>query len=272
MKKLGLFILLVCLSACKQIPFMGSPLVEYEKDKNLLTVHNFKWSYGTIGINQFSGDFATLDKEVFEKLKGNSGSCLVLFKNVDKNKYGADSINVDTMGYININELNKFESWEYWHKAGGIKKMIYDKYIARQEDGSLLDSTRTDTVQVKDPVQPDTAAGNYTTTEPTKFSYTDLYPNSDDYDSIILNNLDYEFDGSITEVKEFDEGILLIISIKKGEFAGKDALVMFYPDKSSTEATNRFLNVAKAGNTISAKCVQGTENTLNLISALIYDD
>ncbi|MBE9584021.1 hypothetical protein IM792_06130 [Mucilaginibacter sp. JRF] len=272
MRKLKLLLLLVCLSACKQIPFIGTPLVEYDKTKGTLTVNNFKWSYGTVGINSFSGDIETLDKAVYKELKGSSGSCFVYFRNVDKNKYGEDSITVDTMGYINIDELNKFQGWEYWHKAGGIQKMIYAKYIAPQE---ATKRTSTDTAEVynAEPYErlyQDINPSDSIKSKEVYFAYSDLYPIKEDYDSVAPDGPSYEFDGTITDVKTFDNGTLIVISIKKGEFVGSDAYVIFYPLKCTNEIATKFQSLAKVNTSIVAKCVQGDHDTFDLVSASIY--
>ena len=105
-----------------------------------MKIKNFSWSYGTTELNKFSGDFDKLDQMVFDSLKGIHGHCIAEMIEVNQNKYGNYDTTKRQLGSIDLKELNKFQSSEYWHKAGGIRRLIYKYYIAPKTQVQQADS------------------------------------------------------------------------------------------------------------------------------------
>jgi hypothetical protein len=264
-----LFILLVCLSACKQFASKDALSVEYNYGNSILMVKNFIWGYGNIGVNQFSGDFETLDKEVFEALKGKTGTCIVKFKNTEKNKYGVDTTAIVEIGKLNIDELNRYQDWEYWHKTGGIKTLLYQKYIAPQENKSIdTDATATDSTGYFERLNQQTAIPTDSIIRKTyHFTYVELYPYKST--AIIPDNSNYPFEGIIKEVNTYTAGILMTVKIDKGEFEGKEAYIMCYPKRTSDDIAEKLLTVVKAGNRIDAECMQAGGGSFDLVAGTI---
>lgn len=116
----------------KVISFVeGKPSLELTNigtDKCQIIVKDFEYkiAYGIEGIGQrtVKGDFEKLDEKLFKKLREKKGICKVYFKNIGKDEYGNTTENDEYMCTIDLNELNRYNSDEYWHKAGGILKCI----------------------------------------------------------------------------------------------------------------------------------------------------
>jgi hypothetical protein len=93
---------------------------------SILTISNFDCGLGVTGINQIHGDFNTLDKEVFNALKGKSGtySVKLVYNNV-KDQYGNKTTRSSDLGSINASELSNYGNITSWVSAtGGTYKII----------------------------------------------------------------------------------------------------------------------------------------------------
>jgi hypothetical protein len=129
MKRISTILLVVTLMVttnCNYIANLSKPhLALYNSTPVRLEITEFEWSYGMIGFNKFSGDFETLDHKVYDVLKGKSGLCEVYLEVKSNDKYGQTNKSFNNIGNINLSELNRFQSWEYWSKDGGIRHLIY---------------------------------------------------------------------------------------------------------------------------------------------------
>jgi hypothetical protein len=214
----------------------------------LLAIKNFKWSYGMTEINKFNGDFATLDKMVYDSLKGRYGDCRLSIINATKNKYGSvDSTKVN-FGVLQLAELNKYQTWEYWHTDGGIAKMLHNYYNAPKPDSAQMTTAKVDTVpsnQISDntliPNKP--SSGNVNSTV-YKFGLDDFYPTIKP-DTDPANR--YIVDGTIGEV-DFEHGQLQVTTIDN-----ESVIIEFYIADVSPNVFERMVRSFKTGNTI--KCV-----------------
>ena len=83
---------------------------------------------------------------VYDSLRGRSGDCLISIANKNINKYGTIDSSKTDYGFLNVDELNKFQNWEYWHKDGGIAKIISRYYSTPPSGSAKIDSARVDTV------------------------------------------------------------------------------------------------------------------------------
>jgi len=93
---------------------------------SILTISNFDCGLGVTGINQIHGDFNTLDKEVFNALKGKSGTynLKLVYDNV-KDQFGNKTTRSSDLGSINASELSNYTNVTSWASAtGGTYKII----------------------------------------------------------------------------------------------------------------------------------------------------
>lgn len=89
---------------------------------NSIVITNFSFMYSPFGLD---GDFTSLDKEVFKKLKGKSGSYTFVLISNTVDSYGKKKKKSSTLGTINATELSKYENSVYWErKTGGTKKFF----------------------------------------------------------------------------------------------------------------------------------------------------
>ncbi|MDD4991895.1 MAG: hypothetical protein PHR83_06655 [Paludibacter sp.] len=110
-------LLISCNNFSKYIKIEGSTL----------TITNFDCGMSRVGFNQIDGDFETLDKEVFNALKGKSGiySIKLVYDN-QKDEFGNSTVISRDLEKINASELSNYAEVSYWVKAtGGTKLMIF---------------------------------------------------------------------------------------------------------------------------------------------------
>lgn len=235
--------------------FDSKPYIELT-DTNDLRISGFVWGYGMIGINQFNGDFDKLDHKVFDLLKGKSGSCRVFMQATSKDKYGNADSTYNYIGDIDINELNKFTDWQYWQKANGIRKLLYNKFIKRDEpmvvaDSAKVDATAIDTVTV--PATTTTIAKTYS------FSIDDLYPSLEKQQ--VFDQHHFSINGTIGAVN-YENGIMEINTDE-----GETLTIQFYPMDASSYNQQQLMLALKQGNKINSICARAGASTLDLLSA-----
>lgn len=271
--------LLLCLCACKQFT-SDSPLVEYNDSNNSLNIKNFSWSYGTVELNSFHGDFDALDKKVFDLLKGKNGICEVRLQDTGKDKYGNPNDGMDNIGTIDIDELNRFQDWTYWQKEHGIRSLLYKKYIQRESTESTTDSSSTPAYNNLDTTtrtpKSSTTVVDTTTTIPissadkdfgdTKtylFSVEQLYPTG----TIPPDSESERFviTGTIDKIK-FNEGVFGIITID-----GDKVVMMFDPDHMEPSEVQRLSSVLVYGNKIKCVGTNAGERLYALLAAKIIE-
>lgn len=89
---------------------------------NSIIITNFSFMHTPFGLD---GDFDSLDKKVFKKLKGKSGSYTVVLISDSVDSYGKKGKKSRTLGTIDATELSKYENAVYWsRKTGGTKKFF----------------------------------------------------------------------------------------------------------------------------------------------------
>lgn len=115
--------LVTLLTSCNYFP-------KYTKIEGTdLTITNFKCGIGYEGLFKISGDFETLDKEVFDALKGKSGIYSVkMVRDNAKDTYGNNTVTSRDLGKINASELSNYAEVSYWVSAtGGTQRIIFPK-------------------------------------------------------------------------------------------------------------------------------------------------
>lgn len=100
----------------------GKPYVKI--DGNNLVIDDFEYSYGTVGINELSGDFQTLNGKIYKLLKNKTGTYQIKINILKTDKYGNRVKETKDIGSIDANELNKYSSLEFWSKSAGIQTII----------------------------------------------------------------------------------------------------------------------------------------------------
>lgn len=89
---------------------------------NSVFIKNFGVLYSPLGMD---ADFNTLNKMVFKKLKGKSGTFTVVLVSNSVDSYGKKEKKSRTIGTINATELSKYENEVYWtRKTGGAKRFF----------------------------------------------------------------------------------------------------------------------------------------------------
>ncbi|KAF0128200.1 MAG: hypothetical protein FD155_3391 [Bacteroidetes bacterium] len=93
---------------------------------SILTISNFDCGLGVTGINQIHGDFNTLDKEVFNALKGKKGAYNIkLVYDKVKDQFGNKTTRSYDLGSINASALSNYANVTSWVSAsGGTYKII----------------------------------------------------------------------------------------------------------------------------------------------------
>jgi hypothetical protein len=184
---------IILLAASLMLVFCGCGyLSKYDKPHLELSNNNpytlqiteFNWGYGMTSINEFNGDFDKLDARVFDLLKGKEGNCKVYIENKQTDKYGKENSTSEYVGDIDLSELNKYQTWEFWHKASGIKSLLYKKYVAPKAeltvaDSAKMDSLPMDTVSLQPPASTVKELQTYSS-KTYKFDYETLYPMPED--------------------------------------------------------------------------------------------
>ena len=115
---LGLVVLLIsCNNSSKYTRIEGS----------VLTITNFDCGIGITGFNQIHGDFETLDKEVFNALKGRNETFEIkMVRDNAKDTFGNNTVISHDLGKINASELSNYAEVSYWVAAtGGTQRVIF---------------------------------------------------------------------------------------------------------------------------------------------------
>jgi len=265
---LYLCLLLTACSSCTYVKNYDKPHLELSGDGPYqLEISKFTWGYGMTSFNQFSGDFAKLDTKVFDLLKGKEGICKVYLQESTTDKYGKENTSMNYVGDIDITELNKFQTWEYWRKEHGIQVLLYKKFVAKPsmamadsardvpaslDSMSKMDTTLKITIEPVKNIQPKTYA----------FQITDLYPNPENQN---LSEDRVTIIGYIDEVN-ITNGIMVI-----KENTGESTIVQFYPSEASS-FTNRQMRLAfKEGNKFEGTVAKAGAVTVDLVSADISE-
>lgn len=254
---------LCCTTSCDYIKNYDKPHLELlNQTPYTLNITKFDWTYGIVAINQFSGDFDRLDEKVYNLLKDKTGACQVYIelKNIDK--YGSTNSTLKHIGVINIDELNRFQDWQYWQKDGGIRKLIYTHMILNQ--AHLLDSTVTTTVDTTIHPNPPINHPPYKPTRINKhiYSFSEAMLNPTEEDRKDLDSARFVVNG-IIEDANFLNGVIQIQT--------KDELlnVQFNPFGLSSDVNYKLRLALAAGNHIKSICARAGANTLDLVSAEI---
>lgn len=262
------FIIIVALfsSSCNQVNQIlnRNPHLELSKYAPYdLEVTDFSWSYGMTEINKLEGDFELLDHRVYNFFKGKSGLCKLYFKTRQSNQYGNESLSNKYVGEINIDELNKYHDWEYWHKSAGINVLIY-KNIVNASDNTKIDTAAMNTTTSTEHLDSKLLENKNSkvVSEVYGFGEEDLYPLMDD--RAPLDSTRYVLDGTIDQV-DLDTGIIHLIA------DGNFYTVLFNPKSPSLNVRNRLAHALKKSNLFQSVCAPNGENTLQLVTVQITE-
>lgn len=154
MRGLITVLIVICsvITGCDYIENYNKPSLDLSGSSSYtLRISEFVWSYGTIEFNRYSGDFEKLDRKVFNLLKGKTGTCTVYINSKVRDQYGSEKSESQLIGDLDLKELNKYESWEYWHKNAGIKQLLNQKYFP--ERSQVLNQEAMDSISIM-PGQP----------------------------------------------------------------------------------------------------------------------
>jgi hypothetical protein len=144
-------VVLFTLTGCDYIRNYDKPHLELSgSGPYVLNVTDFPWSYGLIGFNEFNGDFDKLDEKVYTLLQGKNGVCQVYIEQKGTDKYGNSNSALHYFGNINIDELNKYQGWQYWHKAGGVQAIIYSHLFKPTSSSATIDSPKMSSAKMTD--------------------------------------------------------------------------------------------------------------------------
>jgi hypothetical protein len=121
------------------------PYVSVRQDS--LIIEDFKWNIGIEGRNIVGGDFDRLNKKVYNILKDKSGVYHVVLKQNKEDKFGNSYIDSYSVGILDAEGLNKYQTEEYWIKEGGISRMISSRdSLSFNKDGHLVEAIKVDEV------------------------------------------------------------------------------------------------------------------------------
>jgi hypothetical protein len=261
MKQIKYYLLVAVLmtaASCDYIANYDKPHLELTANPYQLDITKFNWGYGVTEINKFNGDFDRLDEKVYDLLKGKTGICRVNLQGNGKDKYGKADSTMQYIGDINIDELNKYQSWKYWQRDAGIGALLYKRFVKP----SSMDSVKTEVVQPQaNPQLRDTV--QQVNIEPTtyKFGIDDLYPSSDKPSTDEQNR--FVISGIIGEVY-FDSGLFQIITTD-----GDKVMIHIYPSRASSQIGSQLQTAIKSGNSIKCVAEQTNPNNYELLAAKI---
>lgn len=122
MKKAFLLIITLFLISCNSnqyVKISGSQII----------VTDFSWSGDANLWGSMTGDYDALDVEIFNSLKGENGVYTIILVENNADKYGNKTTNNYSIGTINADELNKYQSVSYWKNGTGGTLDIFASYI-----------------------------------------------------------------------------------------------------------------------------------------------
>ncbi len=122
MKKTFLFFITLVLLSCNSNQYVSI-------DKNRVIITDFQWGGDPQVWGSMTGDFQTLDVEIFNSLKGKSGVFSLVLNNNVADQYGNKTTKSYSVGTINADELNKYQSVSYWRSGTGGTLDIFARYI-----------------------------------------------------------------------------------------------------------------------------------------------
>jgi len=222
-----------------------------------LKITDFTWSYGLVGINQYNGDFEGLDKKVFDLLKGKQGSCKVYLESKAKDQYGKESSEFNYIGDLDLDELNKYEDWEFWHKSVGIVSLLNHKYELQNTDSTAVDTVENFSAVQNLEVQPEPQPN----VEPKTFSlgHEDLYPDPDDRANHDYQSYTKPISGVI-KAADFYHGTLEV-ACDDGDYRA----LRLIPDNLPTSLKSDVRYFMKAGNKIQCVCTVAGARELEIV-------
>jgi hypothetical protein len=211
----------------------------------ILTISDFSWSYGTTQVNKFNGDFETLDRKVFNLLHNKKGSCYVVMNIAHVTKYGQSKGDTSTIGMIDLSELNRYQSWEYWYKSGGIQKLLYN-YLFPPLKMADSASSNTNAISHYDTIIRSLPSSAHQSIRTYSFTVDQLNPRADG--STEIDSSWIKIDGVITSV----DSIAGTIIVEKDD--GSLNTVYYIPEKASARTVNRLKDAVQNGNIIRSVC------------------
>lgn len=236
-----------------------------------LTISDFEWSYGITSINRYNGDFEKLDKKVFKKLNGKDGVCKIYLNSMIKDQYGKEKLETNYIGDFDLSDLNKYESWEYWHKNSGIISLLNNKYLS-DNTGPVSTNTDSELTEAIEELEPSktslTTPGSVLNTQSmetnvTKFSITheELYPDLTDRDSHDFQTYTDQIAGTI-QYADFYRGVL---EVKSDD--GQLYALRLIPDELPTSLKSDVRYFMRAGNRIACIATVAGARELIIVSA-----
>jgi hypothetical protein len=265
---ISLVMIICCLTSCDQLDSIldGKPKLQLTGGSPYtLTISDFKWSYGMVDINKYSGDFEKLDHKVYDLLKGKTGKCIVYMTSKTKDQYGSEKTESQLIGELDLEELNKYESSEYWHKNAGIVQLLNQKYFPKkfestQLNESYVDSGGVDSVDYgNDPIlrrQTKTMA-----LETFSVTHEELYPDEEDRASHDFQSYTDPINGIISHSDYFNN----ILEVR-GDDGDLYALRIF-PQNLSTYAMGQVRYFMRKGNRISCIATVAGARELEIVAA-----
>lgn len=263
--KLTIILLSICTlslftASCDYIKNHDRPHLELTGESPYrLDISNFTWSYGLTSINELNGDFEKLDEKVYNALNGKSGLCSIFIQSQQKDQYGKLIGTVENFGQIDINELNRYEDWHYWHNNAGIRPMILKRIQSKvNEPIAQVKPPTIDTIDYSVvPAPKKLVYENYL------FSMEDLHPSEDDRADIDSNT--YVVEGTITRVS-FDKGLIEIKGNK-----GQVCIADFSPYEVAVDVREKLELAIRPGNAIKSLCDFKDGGRVELVAAKVTD-
>lgn len=255
-------ILLVCFltTSCDFIANYKKPVLELSgSTPYILTISDFQWSYGRIEINKYSGDFEKLDRKVYDLLKGKSGKCAVYMTSLTKDQYGSDKVSKELIGELDLQELNKYESSEYWHKNAGIMQLLNQKYfperseVPQQEEMNSVSALDEITNEVKQ-TTPSKSSETFSVT------HEELYPDEEDRASHDFQSYTDPINGVISHSDYFNN----ILEVRGDD--GELYALRIFPQNLSTYAMGQVRYFMRKGNRISCIATVAGARELEIVA------
>ena len=161
------------------------------------------------------------------------------------------------IGDINIDELNRYQDWQFWQKDAGIRRLL-SKQLADK-----LPTAKADSTSIANPIIPPATETipAPSTAEVYRFAMDDLYPTEEKQKYFDQHH--FNITGTIGQVN-FENGVMQVITND-----GEMITVQFYPLDTSSYVAQRLMIALKQGNKIKSVCARAGASTLDLLSAEI---